>query len=184
MEVVNYSAGQHTGLVAEAQVLNMDGSVAWQKTAQVDSREDSTEKCIKLEFPDGLSEVHFIKLWLKEGERVVSDNFYHRTLKENNYQALKTLPKTSLKWNMDTPQEADGDWQTVVSLENASDVPALMVRLNLVGEQDGKQFLPVFYSDNYFSLLPGEKKEVSIRWKDVDTRGNAPRLLVTGYNVK
>lgn len=184
VEVVNYSAGLHTGLVAEAQVLNMDGSVAWQKTAQVDSREDSTEKCIKLEFPDGLSEVHFIKLWLKEGERVVSDNFYHRTLKENNYQALKTLPKTSLKWNMDTPQEVDGDWQTKVSLENASDVPALMVRLNLVGEQDGKQFLPVFYSDNYFSLLPGEKKEVSIRWKDVDTRGNAPKLLVTGYNVK
>ena len=115
---------------------------------------------------------------------MVSDNFYHRTLKENNYQALKTLPKTSLKWNMDTPQEVDGDWQTKVSLENASDVPALMVRLNLVGEQDGKQFLPVFYSDNYFSLLPGEKKEVSIRWKDVDTRGNAPKLLVTGYNVK
>ncbi len=47
-----------------------------------------------------------------------------------------------------------------------------------------QQFLPMFYSDNYFALLPGEKKEVSFRWKDEDTRGNAPKVVVSGYNVK
>ncbi|MBS1322119.1 MAG: hypothetical protein HP046_20205, partial [Parabacteroides sp.] len=43
---------------------------------------------------------------------------------------------------------------------------------------------PMFYSDNYFALLPGEKKEVSFHWKDEDTRGNAPKVVVSGYNVE
>ena len=59
-----------------------------------------------------------------------------------------------------------------------------MIRVNVVGDKDGKQFLPMFYSDNYFALLPGEKKEISFRWKDEDTRGNAPKVVVSGYNVE
>ena len=59
-----------------------------------------------------------------------------------------------------------------------------MIRVNVVGDQDGEQFLPIFYSDNYFALMPGEKKEVKINWKDVDTRGNAPKVEITGYNVQ
>ena len=58
-----------------------------------------------------------------------------------------------------------------------------MIRVNVVGEKDGEQFLPVFYSDNYFSLLPGEKKEINIHWKDVDTRGETPKVVISGYNV-
>ena len=57
------------------------------------------------------------------------------------------------------------------------------IRLNVVGEQDGLQFLPIFYSDNYFSLLPGEEKLITICWKDEDTRGNKPKVLISGYNV-
>jgi hypothetical protein len=49
--------------------------------------------------------------------------------------------------------------------------------------KNGRQFLPMFYSDNYFALLPEEKKEVRFHWKDEDTRGNAPKVSVTGYNV-
>ena len=59
-----------------------------------------------------------------------------------------------------------------------------MIRLNLVGEQDGIQILPAIYSDNYFALLPGEEKEVQISWKDEDTRGEKGRVLITGYNVE
>jgi hypothetical protein len=182
--VVNYSAGTHKGLVAKVQILNMDASVAWQKEVTVDSNEDTTDKCIKLEFPDNLSKVHFIKLTLTENGRVISDNFYHRSLEENNYQTLKDLPKIALQSNMTTDKAADGTWNATAMIENTSSTPALMIRLNVIGNNDGQQFLPVFYSDNYFTLLPGEKKEIRIHWKDEDTRGNAAKLVVTGYNVK
>lgn len=184
VEVVNYHAGLRPGLKARVQVLNMDATVAWEKEVTVDSREDTTEKCIKLEFPDGLSQVHFIKLMLEENGKAVSENFYHRSKVENNYQALKQLPKVSLRAQTQYDKGDDGEWKAEVTVENRSDAPALMVRLNIVGDKDGKQFLPIFYSDNYFALLPGETKVVRVHWKDVDTRGNAPLLKVSGYNVE
>ena len=184
MEVVNYHAGAHADLTAYVQVLNMDASVAWEGEAKVNSQEDTTEKCIKLQFPDNLTKVHFIKLTLKEGDKVVSENFYHRSKEENNYQDLKQLAKVALQSDLQYEQDANGEWHAVVTLENTTSTPALMVRLNIVGAEDGLQFLPIFYEDNYFALLPGEKKEVRVHWKDVDTRGNAPRLVVSGYNVE
>ena len=184
VEVVNYHAGLRPGLKARVQVLNMDATVAWEKEVTVDSREDTTEKCIKLEFPDGLSQVHLIKLTLEENGKAVSENFYHRSKVENNYQALKQLPKVSLRAQTQYDKGDDGEWKAEVTVENRSDAPALMVRLNIVGDKDGKQFLPIFYSDNYFALLPGETKVVRVHWKDVDTRGNAPLLKVSGYNVE
>lgn len=183
VEVVNYHAGLRSGLKARVQVLNMDATVAWEKEVTVDSREDTTEKCIKLEFLDGLSQVHFIKLTLEENGKAVSENFYHRSKVENNYQALKQLPKVSLRAQTQYDKGDDGEWKAEVTVENRSQTPALMVRLNIVGDKDGKQFLPIFYSDNYFALLPGETKVVRVHWKDVDTRGNAPLLKVSGYNV-
>ena len=184
VEVVNYSAGTHKGLTAKVQILNMDGSVAWEKEATVDSNEDTTDKCIKLAFPANLSKVHFIKMVLTENGKVVSDNFYHRSLEENNYQDLRQLAKVALQSTTTVDKHADGTWSAVSVIENKTSTPALMIRLNVVGGKDGQQLLPVFYSDNYFSLLPGEKKEVRMSWKDEDTRGNEGKVLITGYNVE
>ena len=74
-------------------------------------------------------------------------------------------------------------WRGTVTLENKSSVPAVMLRVNIVGKKDGKQILPMFYSDNYFSLMPGEKKTVTLKWYNADTRGNRPKVEVTGYNI-
>lgn len=183
VEVVNYSAGAHSGMTAKAQIIRMDGTVAWEKESSVDSQEDTTNKCIKLEFPADLSKTHYVKLALIENGEVISDNFYLRGVEEGNYQALRELPKVTLQSDINVNRGEDNHWLATVALENASSTPALMIRVNVVGEEDGDQFLPIFYSDNYFSLLPGEKKEVNIRWKDVDTRGNTPKVIVSGYNV-
>ena len=84
-------------------------------------------------------------------------------------------------------EDADGIqgpvWKGTVVLENRSEVPAVMVRLNVVGSKDGGQILPMFYEDNYFSLMPGERKTVSLKWFDADLRGNRPEVVVTGYNL-
>lgn len=183
VEVVNYSAGEHPSLIAKAQVINTDGSVAWEKQTTINSKEDTTVECFGLEFPAEVSSAHFIKLWLYDGENIVSDNFYIRGTEEGNYQAIAQMPKVTLSTEVTTNKADNGEWSGNVVIKNASDTPALMIRINVVGEKDGDQILPMFYSDNYFSLLPGEERHIDIRWKDVDTRGNAPKVVVTGYNV-
>ena len=184
IEVVNYSAGSHPNLTATVQILNMDASVAAEQSVAVNSQEDTTEKCIALQYPEGITKVHFLKLTLKEGDKLISDNFYVRTLEENNYQDLKTLPAVPLTVAFSSAKSDCGQWTATADIENATETPALLIRLNVTGATDGDQILPILYSDNYFCLLPGEKKQVKISWKDTDTRGNQPKLTVTGYNVK
>ncbi len=182
VEVVNYSAGAAPGLTASAEILNLDGAVQWQKSCTLDSAEDSTRSCITLEYPPGLTAVHFIRLRLTRGGQVVSENFYWRGLETGNYQAIRTLPKVRLE--AATRAQKQGDrWLLVTQLRNPSAHPALMVRLKAVREKSGDRILPALYSDNYVALMPGERRTIQTRLEDADTRGEAPRIAVEGFNV-
>ena len=59
IEVMNFSGGNATGLSAKVEILNMDGSTMSTKTVSMDSAEDSTIEASKMEYPTGLSPVHF-----------------------------------------------------------------------------------------------------------------------------
>jgi len=59
----------------------------------------------------------------------------------------------------------------------------MMIRLKVVGNTSGKRILPVFYSDNYVSLMPGETKTITMKLKDEDTGGQKPLVNITGFNI-
>jgi hypothetical protein len=182
IEVVNYSGKNRTGLTARAELINMDGSIQWEKKDGLDSYEDSTEKCFKLEFQKNLSPVHFIKLTLNEGDKTISENFYWRGVEDGNYQALNDLPVVKLMNN--TRVERNGEtWKLTTTLNNTSGHPVLMVRLKVVGKNSGERILPVFYSDNYIALMPGEKKIITMTLNNKDTMGDRPAVEISGFNL-
>jgi hypothetical protein len=183
VEVVNYSAHDVQGLTAHVEILNLDGAVKWEKSASVDSREDSVVSPLKMEYPAGLSAVHFIRLKLSRGSDAVSENFYWRGVEEGNFRALRDLPK--VKVEAATHVERRGDrWVITTELHNVSRAPALMVRLKVVREKAGDRILPAIYSDNYVSLMPGERRTVRTDLAEMDTRGEKPRMVVEGFNVQ
>ena len=182
VEVVNYSGGNNTGLTATVQLLNMDGSVKWEKSAPVDSPEDSVQTPIKMEYPQGLTATHFIRLKLTKGSRDISDNFYLHGLQEDNFQAIRELPKVKIE--AATRIERTGArWVLTTELHNASAQPALMVRLKAVREKTGDRILPAIYDDNYIALMPGEKRSIRTEVEHADTRGERPKMVVEGFNV-
>jgi len=182
VEVVNYSAGTHVNLTAKAEIRNMDGSVQWTKELKLGSNEDTTQKCFMLEFSQKLSATHFIKLSLMENSKVVSDNFYWRGTEEGNYQVLNQLTKVSLKSSTNA-KKVNKEWSMTTTLKNDSATPALMIRLKVIGAKSGERILPVFYSDNYVSLMPGEEKVIIMKFYDVDTRGEQPMVETSGFNL-
>ncbi|MGE5409751.1 MAG: hypothetical protein ACM3MI_02235, partial [Clostridiales bacterium] len=48
----------------------------------------------------------------------------------------------------------------------------------------GENVLPIFWDDNYISLLPGEKRTVNGYYFTKDLEGSHPQIVVTGWNVK
>ncbi len=182
IEVVNYSAGSMPGLSARAELLNMDGTVVWEKTASVDSTEDTVLTPIRMEYPAGLTPVHFIRLNLTRGGQILSDNFYWRGTEEGDFRALRTLPKVSLEVATNT-QRQGSRWILTTELHNVAKQPALMVHLRVVRTKSGDRILPAFYSDNYLALMPGERKTVRTELDNADTRGENPRIVVEGFNA-
>jgi hypothetical protein len=182
IEVVNYSAGAAAGLTARVQLVNSDGAVKWEKSAALDSAEDSTAVPFHMEYPAGLTPVHFIRLELRQGPNLVSDNFYWRGVEEENYRALRSLPKAAV--SAVTTSERRGDrWFLSTVLTNSSPAVALMVRLKAVREKTGDRILPAVYSDGYVALMPGEQRSITTELRDADTRGEKPAILVEGFNL-
>ncbi len=161
IEVVNECAGQRSNLVVEAQVIDPAGHQLWSATRQIDAAEDTTVKVFPLGLAnDQLTEVYFIKLVLKENGKVIADNFYWEGREVGNWQAIQQMPLAKL----DTKVQQVSDSTFIVTVTNQSEVPALMLRLNLINSKTNEQILPAFYEDNYFSLLGGESKTVSVRF--------------------
>ncbi|NWF84617.1 MAG: discoidin domain-containing protein [Bryobacteraceae bacterium] len=183
VEVVNYSAGQKTGLRAKAEILNMDGSRQWEKSAILDSAEDTVGAPVTLEWPAAVTPVHFIRLTLSEGQRVLSENFYWRGVTDGDFIALRQLPVVELDARVKA-SKAGGKWVLAVELQNSSKTPALMVRLKPVRSRAGDRILPALFSENYFALMPGESKSVRIEMNETDCRGESPRLEIGGFNAR
>jgi hypothetical protein len=188
VEVVNYNAGTVKGLTAQAELLNMDGARKWEKSAAVESAEDSVESSVRIEFPADLSPVHFIRLKLTHGSEVLSENFYLRGLEESgtlgyNLTAIRSLPNVKLEVATQAVQQGSR-WILTTKLLNATAQPALMVRVKAVRERTGDRILPAIYSDNYVALMPGERRTIRTELTNADTRGERPKIVVEGFNVE
>ena len=57
-----------------------------------------------------------------------------------------------------------------------------MLRLKLVSGPGDEMVLPVLYSDNYISLMPGETRTIDIQAAPEDLRGKV-RVEVSGFNL-
>jgi exo-1,4-beta-D-glucosaminidase len=95
---------------------------------------------------------------------------------------LAKLPRTTLKisWQNDSKGE---DGVTNVSVQNPSNHLAFFVHLSVLKGSHGDEILPVRWEDNYFSLGPGEKREISAIYRRKDVQGSTPVVTVDGWNI-
>ena len=66
---------------------------------------------------------------------------------------------------------------------NPSAAPALLVRLSPVRATSGDRIRPALFSDNYVTLMPGERKTIRTEVEARDARGEEPWIAVEGFNV-
>lgn len=179
IEIVNHSAGSREALTATATVFNLNGKKVYQGRTQLGSREDTTVAWTKLSkiMPQAPSEVYFLRLQLSDKKGVVSENLYIMGREEGHYKALLSLPKPEVTQQVKMQDSCD----MLVTFSNHGKTPAPFLRLNLKGG-DGEQILPVMYSDNYITLMPGEQKTVRISWRQEDARGQQPQVEINGLN--
>jgi hypothetical protein len=169
-------------LTAEAAVYSLDGKELWRKSIPLDMPESSVRDCFPITRPTDSSPVFFVKLSLRQGEKRLSDNFYWSCAKGGTCAALNQLPPVKLEATA-VEKRKDGVCRFSVTTRNLSQAVALAIRLKVQRAKSGKRVLPVFYEDNYYSLLPGEDRTVVLEFNEKELDGEAPKILAEGWNI-
>ncbi|MCF6351837.1 MAG: beta galactosidase jelly roll domain-containing protein [Cyclobacteriaceae bacterium] len=179
VSIINTQHKKHSNLVAKVSVLNFDLSLKWEKEEAFTMEEDRYKELFQLPDIEDLSATYFVKLELKNTEGVtVSDNFYwFSSNKQKDFSDLAKLKKTDL--NIIAKIEEEGEEiRITVTAKNTSGGLAFFNRLMITKGEGGDEVLPTFWSDNFFSLLPGEEKVVTARFAKKDLEGKLPLVVI------
>lgn len=104
-------------------------------------------------------DVCFLRLMALDRQgHVLAENFYWLGA-DNDFRKLADLPEPELTI-ISRKNISDDQVVYTFTLSNSGRSVALMTELRLVDSHTGLEILPSFWSDNYISLLPGEKKNV------------------------
>ncbi|HYK90425.1 MAG TPA: glycoside hydrolase family 2 protein [Acidobacteriota bacterium] len=202
VSVVNSRQENFKSLKVSARLLNIDAKEVAAKDAVIDLPADTSVKALGLPKPENLSVTYFLKLRLQDAAgRQVSDNFYWLSTKPDTMDwakrkgtaytpqkefgdltGLNSLPQVKLEAKASARADG-GDTVVPVKVRNPSAGVAFMVHLRLTQGEDGFDVVPIFWDDNYFSLLPGEERTVEARCARSSLGGKALVLEIDGYNV-
>jgi exo-1,4-beta-D-glucosaminidase len=190
------------GLKLVTKIYNLDMSERFTQENKVDAAADSTAKIFTLPDVSGLSNTYFLVLRLADsmGKEVGSNFYWLSTRPETldwaktnwwmtptasfaDYTALAQLPKVKLHFSEHTEGKGE-DAITHVTIENPSKSLAFFVRLKVDRGVKGEEILPVIWQDNYFSLLPGEKREITATYRGAVLGAAKASVEVSGWNVE
>ncbi len=196
--VVNSKYESFSGMKVSAKIYDIDGKEKASKEATLDAPADSTNKAFDLPKVASLSKTYFLRLQLHSavGE-LVSNNFYWLSTKADTLDwakkqdtvytpqaqfgdltGLNSLPEIKLKTDASF---ANG--QLNLTVTNTGDAVAFMVHARVTRGAGGEDLTPIFWTDNYFSLLPGETQTVSAKFEQPAAGAPAPVLVMDGWNV-
>ena len=110
-------------------------------------------------------------------KQIVSDNLYWLPDSTGVYSGLQHLAPAALA----VEAHPMGKGKITVTLRNPAGGPvAFFNRISLVDPATKQRLLPVFYSDNYVSVLPGESKTITLDYSPKP--GVTPQVSVSGWN--
>ena len=198
---VSSSAAAAPKLKASIRVLDLGLKEVLGKTVDFALLADEAKTIDVLRLPQGLGATYFLDLRIfRDKGTLVDANFYclstkPETLDEKNSEwyvtpvkdyadltALNNLKQATVNFKVKTSKEGPMTRATV-ELENLSDALALMVEIRVVRDVSGEVVVPVFFDDNYVTLLPKETRKITGVFSAEDLGGELPLVKVRGWNV-
>lgn len=200
--VVNSHYEDAKGLHLTTKVLNLDMTEKFSNESSVDLPSDGVVKVLTLPEIADLSPTYFVVAKITDASgKLVGSNFYWLstktetidwaksnwyttpTLSYADFTSLSQLPKVKLSVS-DHSEKRGEDEITHVTIENPTKNLAFFVRLKVDKGKGGEEILPVLWEDNYVTLLPGEKREVTATYRAGELGAATPHVEVSGWNVQ
>jgi exo-1,4-beta-D-glucosaminidase len=193
VDVVNSTLKTHGGLTVRARLFTLAGVETFSKQQALDLPPDSVVRSmvipeqsaasfLKLELRDRtgktLSEnFYVVPQALAELQWEKSNHFYTPATRYADLRVLEQLPKAQLQAQLEGRSVGSG----AVRLTNPGKSIAFLVNASAVRAQSGELIAPIFWSDNFVSLLPGESRVLT--FSIPETSKQQFSIRIEGWNV-
>jgi exo-1,4-beta-D-glucosaminidase len=187
VRIVNSYYNEFKGLIAIVKIFDFNMKEVSSSMMDAAVSADGTEKIFTIDMPENITNIYFLKLELQDGAgKQLSSNFYWLSSggdEKADFTDLNKLPKTDLDVIYSPVQKDSVKYNFTVTLENPGPDLAFAVNPKILKLTTREPILPVKWEDNYFSLLPGEKRAVKVEFDMKDTTDNRLILKVDGWNL-
>jgi len=184
LAVVNTTRNARPGLMLRTRVLSLDNRTLAERVDPVDSTANSVTT---LPAPLGLQALIdaetlvLVKLSLQDSRgAALSDNVYWQARDQAGYQRLNSLSPQAVAIRAQAERAGDGE-RIEVTLANRGNAPVLNAKVTML-DAKGARVLPVYYSDNYLALMPGEVRHIEARCPPDGAR--CARVALRGWDVE
>lgn len=183
VSVINNHFESKNNLMATVNVYSLNLERGWTKKTRISIGPNASKMIFKAEIPEKFKKnVYFVESQLFDTkEELISENFYW--LADNDdFTSLQALPAVKLDVKIEK-EEIGQHILCKLRLTNPSSNLAFFINPSIRKGREGGEVLPSFWSDNYFSILPGKSKELGVEFRKSDLSGEVPFLKVDGWNM-
>ncbi|MDF2538546.1 MAG: type domain protein [Herbinix sp.] len=186
MVLYNMSATDQKGLNAIVELYDLNGKLLYAKNVTKDMKAGAKEELFELAFAENSTKVQLIRTRVENasGDVIAEDFYWNNYVTYQDYTTMADMAKAEITAEYEFVETKDSSNYYRILVENNTDKPAIMIRLKVMNSETGERVLPVFYEDNYFSLMPGEVKEITLDFKEKHLNGAEPRFEMEGFNVE
>lgn len=173
--LLNTTLKDYTDLSIIARIYNLEGKLLWEKETRASSKANTVQELLDIPVPEGIQGAYFLRLALNADV----PNIYWLTTEPKDYTSLSQLPKSRPDIKTEIKKEGS-NFVGTVRLSADSQI-SFFNRIKVFDKETGKRILPVHYSDNYITLMPGDQQEISLEFP-----ANLPeeriQIVVDSYN--
>jgi len=203
VQVENSSLTTNNSVTVTATVYNIPTlAQMYTNSVVINATANATTPAFTIPTITGLTTTYFIRLQVRNsGGQLISNNLYwystspdtlgnksnwYSTAVSNyaNLTGLNSLASNNGVTTSASRTVANGQEAVTITINNtsASNI-AFFVRAEITAGNGGLEVLPVTYTDNYISLMPGETITITSKYATADLGGQLPYLRIRGYNV-
>jgi len=177
---LNQTALTLNNITATIRLFDLHGKLISEKKRTLDLEGNSLILLDHVDLPEALTGVCFLKLMLSDKEKIMDENLYWLSLKPGVFEQLNSLDKVKVQLNL----VRTGPGLASVSINNPGSETAFFIRLKVTDKED-ELILPAYFNDNFFTLLPGESKKVTLDLTGSlhKSKENEIKLVAEGWNV-
>jgi exo-1,4-beta-D-glucosaminidase len=167
VQLVNCFYKDFKKLQVTARVFDFNAKEIFAKEVNTSLKADESKILFKLDIPKALADIYFLKLSLKdETGKEISSNFYWLSAKGDDnadFTSLDKLPPVDVTAKLNPLSKENGKLKLIVEFTNPSTSLAFGMNPKLLSFSTREPILPIFWQDNYFALLPGEKRTIEMQ---------------------